>query len=218
MKRLNMRGLLVALSLLLPLVVQPQKLAAASAPTLLTAEEFLTHPAKYGAKEGNDLGCMALAVYREAEKGPDASATEKLLVAWAIKNRFEVGFRPGNLKAAKNLCGVVWAGSPKNPQFSWATGPQAFKIESQRDFYLAFAAAKAVYEGSPEALRLRDEIGAVDLFHADYVTPPWADDVTFVGKFGTHLFYIEEKRHGAGRKRMDADLAWQVAMLEGPSR
>jgi spore germination cell wall hydrolase CwlJ-like protein len=160
---------------------------------------------------------MALAIYHEADR-VKPSANEKLLIGWAVKNRLGIGFRPGNLPAAKNLCEVVWAGLQKNPQFSWTVSGEAFKIKYKREFYIAFAAAHMVYVGSPEALRLRDEVGAVDLFHADYVSPDWADNVTFAGKFGRHLFYLEEDRHEKGRESMDANIAWQVAMLEGPLR
>lgn len=222
MKPFNMRGLLVALSLLLTACsLQSQKLAAEPVASLLTAEEILSNPAKYGGENGNDLACTTLAVYSEAVRGPDASASEKLLVAWAVRNRLEIGFRPGNLPAAKTLCGVVWAGTDQgDPQFSKTASADFFVVTDIKDFYLAYEAARMVLEGTPEALKIRDEVGAVDLFHNTSVKPRWSRsrNVTFVGQFGRHRFYKEEGRHGEGRENMDADIAWQVAMLEGPER
>jgi spore germination cell wall hydrolase CwlJ-like protein len=219
MTRLPMRGLLVALSLpLLALGLQTQKLAAEPLPSLMTAEEFLRDPETYG--QHDELGCMALAVYSEAERGPNASASEKLAIAWVIQNRLEIGFRPGNLPAATSLCEVVWAGTDVgDPQFSGTASEKFFEVKDLQDFYLAFAAAKMVYEGAPIALELRKQIGAVDLFHADYVSPDWAeaDGVTPVKTFGAHHFYIEEARHEEGREEMEEQLAWQFALLEEPS-
>ena len=122
------------------------------------------------------LTCMALALYFEARSEP---VDAQLAVAEVILNRVEDSRFPDD------VCGVVW--QPK--QFSW-THDGLSDTPKNREVW------REIKDLSADVLAAPDEFlfgHGADHYHATYVDPYWADHLTPVGKYGTHVFYKWER-------------------------
>lgn len=124
--------------------------------------------------------CLALTVYYEARgENPDG----QLAVAEVVMNRVQ------DPRFAGDVCSVVaedWGAEPHDCQFSFMCDG---KPEEPEDF-IAWAVARDI---ANKALA-GDVLGhGATHYHADYVSPWWADTLTPVGKVGSHIFYVWEK-------------------------
>lgn len=122
----------------------------------------------------SDIHCLALNVYHEAR---GESFNGQMAVAKVTINRKQHSWFPNS------ICQVVY--QPK--QFSWTFTRKDHTPRDMRAWELAVAVA---------VISLYDQ-DAVDItegatfYHADYVTPSWADSdkLTPVGMIGSHIFY-----------------------------
>lgn len=115
--------------------------------------------------------CLALNIYHE-DRGGDIMS--QMMVAQVTMNRVESSRYPDT------VCGVVY----DHKQFSWTNNPAGnhpAEAEAWRD---SLFLAMDVLE-DPSILPGSD----ASHYHADYVTPYWADDMQFLGRVGKHLFY-----------------------------
>ena len=122
------------------------------------------------------LTCMALALYFEARSEP---VDAQLAVAEVILNRV------GDSRFPDDVCGVVW--QPK--QFSWTHDGLSDTPKNREVWH-------EIKDLSADVLAAPDEFlfgHGADHYHATYVDPYWADHLTPVGKYGTHVFYKWEK-------------------------
>lgn len=118
---------------------------------------------------GDDLSCLASAVYFEAKGEPLAG---QLAVAEVIRNRAKSGRFPGS------ICSVV----TQPGQFSFVRGGHIPSIAGNRAYRTAVAVARVALAGAwdspaPEAM----------YFHARRVAPGWHR--IQVAAIGNHLFY-----------------------------
>ena len=96
------------------------------------------------------------------------------------------------LKYSSNgtVVGTIWR--PK--QFSWTLGsdPQRLWALSLDDEHHAWARAMEAWKESASVYAVPP--GTV-LYHAEYVSPRWAENAEFVKQIGAHLFY-KDPSHG----------------------
>jgi hypothetical protein len=125
-----------------------------------------------------ELRCLALNVYWEARS---ETPLGRLAVASVTLNRV------ANRNFPDTVCGVVLQGQEQGLhrcQFSWVCdrrGNEPGDDAAWRDAELvAFA---ALFLSLPDPTR-----GAL-WYHADYVSPPWADSMAQAMRIGRHLFY-----------------------------
>ena len=119
-----------------------------------------------------DIACLAKNIYFEAATEPMLG---KMAVAQVTINRVKNGYW------GDTVCDVVNA----KDQFSW-TSKDDHTIDKDSVAYKdSVSAAKKALS---ERRRLRVLRHAL-FYHADYVSPNWADRTQKIGKIGTHVFY-----------------------------
>ena len=117
------------------------------------------------------LTCLALALYFEARSEPiDA----QLAVAEVIYNRVE------DQRYPDDICSVVY----QRKQFSWTHDGLSDKPKNKEVWLEVKTLASEIISKEIELLGH----GATH-YHAEYVSPYWADSLTQVGQYGTHVFY-----------------------------
>lgn len=121
--------------------------------------------------------CLALNVFFEA-RGEDLMG--KAVVAEVTMNRVKSARFPDN------VCGVVW----QDKQFSWThdgkhDDPTRFNSKVDR---VAWRDSQLI-----ASMTINDElaidVGGALYYHADYVSPWWAEEQEMVFKYGKHVFY-----------------------------
>lgn len=122
------------------------------------------------------LTCMALALYFEARSEP---VVAQIAVAEVILNRVE------DTRFLDDVCSVVY--QPK--QFSWTHDGKSDTPKDREAWHNVKDLAADVL-ANPQTMVLGH---GADHYHADYVDPYWADTLTPVGRYGTHIFYRWEK-------------------------
>jgi len=129
------------------------------------------------ARGRTDLECLAQAVYYEARSEP---ALGQAAVAQVVLNRAHDPRYP------KSVCGVVYQGAEhRGCQFSFACDGS---MSRGGDDVAAWAEARAV---ASKALSgsVVDAVGASLNYHANYVSPTWAQRLLKVAAIGRHIFY-----------------------------
>ncbi len=123
-----------------------------------------------------ELVCLAQTVWFEAR---GSSFADKLAVAQVVVNRV------ASREHGDTVCSVVW----EPAQFSWTADglPDQVELEGPIDENAwtdsALAALTAWSAALPDLTR-----GATH-YHADYVSPHWAQQLHARGRFGRHLYY-----------------------------
>lgn len=143
-----------------------------------TAQEFFTetsHPEHY---------CLALNVYHEAR---GSNLADQAGVANVVINRTK------DRRYPSTICEVVHQGkkdSKGNPlrnqcQFSWYCDGKSDKPKNTD----AWVQAQMIAWDMIENGKFRGLTEGATHYHATYVNPKWAKDLTLVGRIGEHIFY-----------------------------
>lgn len=128
------------------------------------------------------LHCLTQAVYYEAAVEP---LEGRRAVAQAVLNRVRHPAYPGS------VCGVVYQGSQQRTgcQFSFTCDGSLLRTPMAKAWGEAEQVARDALSGYVEK-----RIGTATHYHADYVLPRWAFELSKVGQIGRHEFY----RFGGG--------------------
>ena len=120
-----------------------------------------------------DLFCLAKNIFHESGTEPEIG---KYAVAQVTINRLRSSNYPNN------ICSVVL-----DPyQFSWANNNSLhWTTPRGPNWERSYLVAKDVLDGN----RWMPVLDHVQYFHADYVNPKWANDMTYVTQIGRHIFY-----------------------------
>lgn len=126
-----------------------------------------------------DINCLARNMYHEAHT--ENNLLSYYAVAQVTLNRLETG-RWGN-----SICEVVYA----KGQFSWTDNKEKLmeKVNDQK-----YQEAQIVAD---MVLNLGVRVAVLDkalFYHADYVSPVWADDGYKIARVGRHIFYEKAKK------------------------
>jgi spore germination cell wall hydrolase CwlJ-like protein len=124
----------------------------------------------------NEIQCLAKNIYFEAATEP---LHGKIAVAQVTMNRVRSNRYPDT------VCSVVYQRNPRGCQFSWVCEGTKFIRDG---------------EGWKQSLRIAEEVlllkrkysilsASAKYYHADYVSPRWAEEKTLVAKIGRHMFY-----------------------------
>ena len=116
------------------------------------------------------LNCLALALYFEARSEP---LEGQIAVAEVIYNRVVDHRYPDD------VCSVVY----QDKQFSWTHDGLSDKPKEKEAWAKARSLASEVMKGNLFVGHRATH------YHADYVDPYWNDHLTFVGQYGSHIFY-----------------------------
>jgi spore germination cell wall hydrolase CwlJ-like protein len=135
------------------------------------------------------LDCLARNIYFEARGEPDLG---QRAVAWVTLNRVSADRYPDT------ICGVVHQArrdSQGNPirhqcQFSWYCDGKSDRIRNQTDWREARLAAMIVIHRYNTGQQ--DPTHGATMYHADYVSPYWADDYVQTVQISTHIFYMDD--------------------------
>lgn len=121
-----------------------------------------------------EVQCLAKNIYFEAATEPRAG---KIAVAEVTMNRVKHGY-------ASTVCGVVNQKNKGICQFSWVCEPRKkITMISQ------WNEAKEIAENILISKKKYSTIQGAVFFHADYVSPSWAETKDFIKQVGRHLFY-----------------------------
>jgi len=123
------------------------------------------------------VDCMTAAVYYEAaNETPQGQAA----VAQVVLNRMRHPAYPNT------VCGVVFQGQERSTgcQFSFTCDGAMNRPPSAEGWARAKAVATSALNGSVAA-----EVGMATHYHADYVSPYWAERLVKLRKIGVHIFY-----------------------------
>lgn len=137
--------------------------------TILLAS-IVANTAAFGAEQ-SEMDCLAEAIYYESRS---ESAIAQLAVGTVILNRVR------HEKYPNTICGVVH----QICQFSYYCDGKPERMTDKRARIMSYSMARLMSEGL-EVWGL----GKATHYHAFYVTPAWAKAFTFVGRYGSHLFY-----------------------------
>jgi spore germination cell wall hydrolase CwlJ-like protein len=126
---------------------------------------------------GEERDCLAEAIYYEARS---ESRIGRMAVADVVLNRVASPVYPDT------VCGVVYQGSKRRTgcQFSFTCDGSMKARRSQRQWREAELLAGAVLAGVRKPVTRN-----ATHYHADYVSPPWADNLSPTATIGTHKFY-----------------------------
>lgn len=132
------------------------------------------------AADDEDLRCLALTIYGEAEADDDAD-TDRRAIGHVILNRTKNGDYPNA------ICAVVKQGAGQGRgkcQFSyWCDGKSEQPAEDER-WQRALDSARAVMtDGADDPTK-----GALFFHHRD-VDPPWSDKKQETARTARHVFY-----------------------------
>ena len=120
-----------------------------------------------------DLFCLAKNIFHEAGTEPEIG---QYAVAQVTLNRVR------NPKYPETICKVVL----DKHQFSWANKrSRHWTLPAGPNWNRSHRIAKSVLEGDQWITGLDD----VNYYHADYVNPKWAEQMTEVTQIGRHKFY-----------------------------
>jgi N-acetylmuramoyl-L-alanine amidase len=117
--------------------------------------------------------CLAMNVYWEAR---DQSLAGQVAVAQVTMERVE------SPKYPNDVCSVVY----EHKQFSWYWDGESDVPKEEKAWDRAQMVAKGVLAGSGHS-----DLAGVTHYHALYVKPYWAQEMTMVAKIDDHMFYIE---------------------------
>jgi spore germination cell wall hydrolase CwlJ-like protein len=123
------------------------------------------------------VDCMTAAIYYEAaNETPQGQAA----VAQVILNRMRHPAYPNT------VCGVIFQGQERSTgcQFSFTCDGAMNRPPSAEGWARAKAVATAALNGSVAA-----DVGMATHYHADYVSPYWAERLVKLRKIGVHIFY-----------------------------
>lgn len=125
------------------------------------------------------LKCLAEAVYFEARGEPERG---QRAVAQVVVNRVK------NPAYPDTVCGVVYQNRNwfNRCQFTFACDRVPDKVTDRA----AWALAERIAEEYASGAAWIREIGAATHYHADYVSPSWANLMRKVRTIGDHLFYV----------------------------
>lgn len=131
--------------------------------------------AEEGAAE--ELYCLAEAIYFEARGEP---LKGQVAVAEVVLNRVDSRHWPGS------ICGVVNQGSERRTgcQFSYVCDGKPETINDDRAWGLAEGVAELMMRGAPRRIT-----GHATHYHADYVSPRWAQSMEETTVIGQHIFF-----------------------------
>ncbi|MDB5677416.1 cell wall hydrolase [Sphingomonas bacterium] len=123
------------------------------------------------------LDCLTKAVYYEANNQSDDG---QRAVAQVVLNRVRDRAFPSS------VCGVVYQGSTRSTgcQFTFTCDGSLSRRPSQAGWDRARAVASAALAGSVYA-----PVGSATFYHANYVSPWWANSMDKVATVGAHIFY-----------------------------
>lgn len=127
--------------------------------------------------EARDRSCLAQAIYYEARS---ESRVGQLAVADVVLNRVSSPVYPDS------ICEVVYQGSERKTgcQFSFTCDGSMKARLNERQWRDAELLAGAILAG------VRKPVSRYAThYHADYVSPPWAQTLTPTATIGTHKFY-----------------------------
>ena len=133
--------------------------------------------------------CLALNMYWEAK---NQSMIGQLAVGQVVMNRVEDSRFPNT------VCEVVYQGqhrpSWKDPtkehpirhkcQFSWYCDGKSDEIMPTENWYKSQIVALQLLDGKYSGV-----IEGATHYHANWVSPLWRHELTFIGQIGDHLFY-----------------------------
>jgi hypothetical protein len=123
------------------------------------------------------VDCMTAAIYYEAaNETPQGQAA----VAQVVLNRMRHPAYPNT------ICGVVFQGQERSTgcQFSFTCDGAMNRPPSPEGWARAKAVATSALNGSVAA-----DVGMATHYHADYVSPYWAERLVKLRKIGVHIFY-----------------------------
>jgi spore germination cell wall hydrolase CwlJ-like protein len=124
--------------------------------------------------------CLAQNIYFEAKSEPYQG---KLAVATVTMNRVKSKIYPST------ICDVVWQRNIRGCQFSWTCDGKPDRITSREQYQNALKIANEVLHNR----KVSRIINTKTLhYHADYVSPEWADHFRPVAKIGRHIFYTKQ--------------------------
>ncbi len=123
------------------------------------------------------VACLAAAAWYEA--GDDAVGQDSVIQV--VLNRTRHPAFPNT------ICGVVFQGSdrPTGCQFTFTCDGALGRTPSAAAWQRAIERARAMLKGRVEA-----SVGWSTHYHADWVVPYWASDLTKAAKVETHIFYL----------------------------
>jgi hypothetical protein len=127
--------------------------------------------------DAEERNCLAEAIYYEARS---ESRVGRMAVADVILNRVASPVYPDT------ICDVVYQGSERRTgcQFSFTCDGSMKARRNQRQWREAELLAGAVLAGVRKPVTRN-----ATHYHADYVSPPWADNLSPTATIGTHKFY-----------------------------
>ena len=137
--------------------------------------EFLELSYEKKQKVMREVECLARNIYFEASGEP---RTGKIAVAEVTMNRVKSKQFP------RTVCGVVYQKTRGTCQFSWVC-QDGKKIRSTS----AWRESLQIAENILISKRRYGIIGNAMYFHADYVSPSWADEKKLIAQIGNHIFY-----------------------------
>ena len=143
---------------------------------ILAARPFIMPPTQVE-DYARALDCLTAAIYFEAANEPSEG---QQAVAQVIINRMRHPAFP------KTICGVVFQGSERSTgcQFSFTCDGALTRTPSIAGWARARAVAGAALNGSVAA-----GVGMATHYHADFVSPYWAERLVKMRKIGAHIFY-----------------------------
>jgi spore germination cell wall hydrolase CwlJ-like protein len=123
------------------------------------------------------LDCLTQAVYYEANNQSDDG---QRAVAQVVLNRVRDRAFPSS------VCGVVYQGSTRSTgcQFTFTCDGSLSRRPSAAGWDRARAVASSALAGSVYA-----PVGSATFYHANYVSPWWANSMDKVATVGAHIFY-----------------------------
>lgn len=135
---------------------------------------------------GKEIECLALNIYHEARNEPESG---KYAVGIVTMNRVRDRAYP------ETACAVVWEkrwsrrATRYVAQFSWTLDGKSDKPYERHAWADALRIAKQIYAATPRNLDALSPVGDAKHYHANYVSPDWAQRLTQVVKIGQHIFY-----------------------------
>lgn len=123
------------------------------------------------------IDCLTAAVYYEARSESDEG---ERAVAQVVLNRVRDPAFPSS------ICGVVYQGSTRSTgcQFSFTCDGSMNRLIEPT----AWARARAVATGALAGM-VYAPVGSATFYHANYVSPWWANSMKQVASIGAHIFY-----------------------------
>jgi spore germination cell wall hydrolase CwlJ-like protein len=128
------------------------------------------------------ISCLAKAVYFEARGEPESG---QRMVAEVVLNRVQSPYYP------HTICEVVYQNDHlRNAcQFSFACDGIPDTIKEPEAYKKAREIAIEALDCDEKCRAFSRILGRSTHYHADWVSPSWADKLYRTGKFGRHIFY-----------------------------